>query len=439
MLSGPSVTLFPDSPDILLHGGPGDAGDGVITGRVVVAGRQAAQVARVTVTLRTRRGRMFHAQYLAAPATQLEAAAAAARVLAGGAREWQFSLSVPGALAETVYSRTCFVAYELVASAQGGGGGALGGFAGFSVQSRACDVAVKRVPKAGSMWMAISSSPVCETAVWRGRLELTVMAESRIVHDGQQVAVRGVVRPLEKGLVVASAGFQLAEHISLGGTATDPAAESPSKRVVAEGRAAMRAAVAAGRPSGAVALAAEATAERVLEVPAAYTGIQYDVHRAPIRTSHELALVLTVADALGCVHNLRLATPVFVLPRAGFQRTGLPRYEAAAADRLIASGAGPARRDSDFWSQFVLVDTDAAALPDPPVSPAAARPPAPAGYSAAAADADAPPPPPYPGAARAIIERTVVPASGTDPAIISAAGRATSRRQYRWRPPPVAC
>ncbi|KAJ2712302.1 hypothetical protein H4R19_002825 [Coemansia spiralis] len=431
MLSTACIELFPDSREIVLCGGPRGAGGAIATGRVVVAAKQAAQLVRLVVTLRPRRARLFQARQSVAPAEQYQAVLVTGSelqpqvvhcVLESGAHEWRFSIAAPGSLAETVFGRDCFVAYELVASAQGSGA------FGATAHSQAHPIAVKRVPLADGLWASVASQPICESATWRGQLELSLSAPSRIAHDQQRLAVRGVIRPLEKGFVLRRAGFQIVERISHCTGVHGTLQPCSAKRVVVDDIVDISATCGVPcefnvalpehpSPELELELVQETSAERCLAVPPAYTGIQYDIHHGPVRTRHELVLLVTVADARGSTHRLRLATPVFVLPRTDAHHVSLPRYEEAAADRLVTSAAGAQQRDSDFWSQFVLVDTvdtasDAVAAADAPCDTLTACPLALEGYRAA--DDAQLPPPSYPGAACAAIERTVVTAVDAD-------------------------
>ncbi|KAJ2798717.1 hypothetical protein H4S07_005625 [Coemansia furcata] len=154
----------------------------------------------------------------------------------------------------------------------------------------------------------------------------------------------------------------------------------------------------------------EIATSRSLSVPEAYTGIQYDIRRGPIRVKHELSLFVTVADSAGRMQNLRLVTPVFVMPMSTRKRVDLPRYEDTDTDELIESGVGAvAQRDEDFMSEYVLVDTTDPSesgntefhnLELPDSCPLALD-----GYQCVG---DVLPPPAYPGAARALVERTLV-------------------------------
>ncbi|KAJ2849709.1 hypothetical protein IWW36_002436 [Coemansia brasiliensis] len=399
MLSTASVSVYPDTAEATLYGGPNVANDAVITGRVVVTGRSARQVASLQVTLRAQRGRRFQGQQSVTPPTQLQAvlvadgkAAVTHEQLSARAHSWQFSITVPGSTAETVFARTSFVAYELVAEA-----GVSGTFAG-TVQSKPIAVAIKRAPPPDSVWAATAGAALFETADWRGQLQLALAADSRILHsDDQALAIRGIVRPLVKGLQLRRAAFQLVERIVLSSDS------SSASRTVADIDVDIdpdQCTSSLLKQEG-IALDHETSTERTLSVPTEYAGIQYDVHRGPIRTYHELALSVSIVDVQGSVHNLRLASPVFVLPRPC--RAALPRYEDTPADRLVSPPA--LRRDSNFWDQFVLIDTtnsSAHARPEPALD---ACPLALQGYRPS--DLSQAPPPSYPGAAHRI-ERTVV-------------------------------
>ncbi|KAJ2805035.1 hypothetical protein H4R20_002256 [Coemansia guatemalensis] len=457
MLSSMTVALFPDSPHVILYGGPNDASGTVITGRVVVTSKHVEQLAALTVALRPQKTRIFQTQHTATPPINLQTVLiadgqmepqAVHRDLGGNAREWQFSIGIPGSISETIYSKDCFVAYELVASAR------LAGSFASAAQSRRCAIAIKRTPPPDSLWSAVSSEPVSESAVWRSRLELTLIAESRIVYDQQALPVRGVIRPLEKGISLKRAGFQLMEHITHTAGMYGPMQQHTAKKVIVDNSIDMPSAADAScstqfSAQAGLSLIQETSAARCLAVPQAYTGIQYDVHRDPIRASHELVLFVTIADAQGSTHNLRLATPVFVLPKVDARRTNLPRYEDAAADRLVSSGTTMPQRDSDFWSQYVLIDTvdtaEAADAAGTAGSTSSARasgstplvqedtadaaldscPLALEGYCAS--DDAQRPPPSYPGAT-STIERTLVTREQTESALAAAETRRPIRR-----------
>ncbi|KAJ2386436.1 hypothetical protein GGI05_004386 [Coemansia sp. RSA 2603] len=382
MLSSTSVHLYPDSSEVILYGGPREARSALVTGRVVVSTRNIDQVKSLLVTLRPQRQRLFQSQHPLTPPLLLHA-----RLVVDGQtephvinssvsekeHEWRFTIGVPGATAETVFCSDHYVAYELVAEAR-----TQAAFTG-AVQSKACSIAIKRAPNTGSPWTILASEPVSESAVWRSKLEVTLVAGSRIIHDSQSMPVRGVIRPLEKGISLVRAGFQIIEKISrkvvLFGSNqtigqsdivvdnsidmpnaghdrsnTGDSSSSGTLRTLDGNNSLLEA---TGLP-----LIQETSASRCLHIPKIYTEIQYDIHRGPIRVNHELIFFVTVIDKLNTLHNLRLATPVFVLPRLNGRQINLPRYEDTDMDQLVESSSeGKLERDADFWSNYVFIDT----------------------------------------------------------------------------------
>ncbi|KAJ2910056.1 hypothetical protein GGI21_001254 [Coemansia aciculifera] len=428
MLSPTSITIHLDSPEAILYGGPGEASGTFITGRVVVAAKHVAQLASLTVTLRPQRARRFQTLYPVTPDVCFQSELVANgdtvpqivhRSISDREHEWRFSIGIPGSTAETVFSSDNYVAYELVAHAR-----APTTLTTSAMQSKAVPVAIKRAPSIDSQWALLASEPISENAVWRKQLDLTLTAQSRIIYDEQTLSVRGVIRPLVKGLLLVRAGFQLTERLSHSINALGRAHSFARSKVIVDNSIDMSSLDSEQATAGSINITTEHTglpliqemcASRILPVPEAYTGIQYDIRRGPIRVSHELSLFVTVVDATGRLHKLRLATPVFVMPMSTRKRIDLPRYEETSTDELIESGLGAAvQRDGDFMAEYVLVDTVNLSESDTEEGLDFARgsleltdscPLALDGYQCSG---DAPPPPAYPGAYSAEIERTLV-------------------------------
>ncbi|KAJ2546919.1 hypothetical protein EV175_005422 [Coemansia sp. RSA 1933] len=432
MLTTSTLTLHPDKDEAVLYGGPSEASGTFITGRVVVPAKYARHLKSLTVTLRPQRQRLFQSMSPVTPPTHLQTTLVvdgrtAPHVEQGSAsskgHEWQFSIGIPGEIAETAYSKTHFVAYELIAEAKVPGSFTSG------MQSRAHPFAIKRTPSADSPWTISANEAFCENAVWRSRLDISIMCDTHLLHDQQEVSVRGVLRPLEKGYSLVRAGFRLMERIAYRPSTVGWIAVETTKKVVVDNTIDIPSTVPipyAGEDADdlygiggnvgqkGLPLCQEISASRSLKVPEAYKGIQYDIHRGPIRISHEMVFFVTVIDSIGNMHNLQLCAPMFVLPKIDGKRTILPRYEDTNTDALLETAEGTApRRDRNVLSQYVLVDIDvgAAALGD---SAAAVQTESEEADSSCPleydgfrpADNDAPPPS-YPGAASAI-ERTVI-------------------------------
>ncbi|KAJ1956446.1 hypothetical protein EC988_001347 [Linderina pennispora] len=360
MINGPSLCVILDSPEVILSGSPGSASNAFITGRVVLGSQSAAMLRNLTVSFRPRRKKLFQSTYSVTPlidihTTLVEDATTPSHIIhtinhREGKLEWRFSLAIPGDTAETVFTRDIFIAYEVVAEAR------LRSAFGSLVASKPQHIAVKRVPMLDSQWVSLVSEPITETAKWQGRLELTLLSPSRVITDSQPVPVRGVLRPMEKGIKMLRAGFQITERTisdvdafgvshSISAThiinenLTDIIAGHSTNRLGC-GSAGIEAsfaelltsdrAVAMGLP-----IDQDMSVARSLTVPAAYTGIQYDVRRGPVRVTHDLVFSAAIADESGNVHNLRLATPIFVLPDIAASGVNLPRYEEVGFDTLI--------------------------------------------------------------------------------------------------------
>ncbi|KAJ2249700.1 hypothetical protein GGI13_004200 [Coemansia sp. RSA 455] len=420
MLTTTSINILLDSPEAILYGGPGEASGTLITGRVSVSTKHTSQLTSLMVTLRPQRARLFQSQNPVAPdiclqtvlvSNGLTAPQILHRDISDKEHEWRFSIGIPGSIAETVFSSDSFVAYELVAQARAPG------TLTSVVQSKAVPIAIKRAPSIDSQWALLASEPISESAVWQDRLDLTLIAESRIIYDQQVLSVRGVIRPLVKGMSLVRTGFQITERISHSIGTLGSAHSFAMRRVVVDNSVDMSSPQST-KPAGngmsteqvGLPLIEEICTSRSLTVPEAYMGIQYDIRRGPIRVSHELSLFITVADAAGRSQNLRLVTPVFVMPMSTRKRVDLPRYEDTIADELIESGVGAAvQRDEDLMSEYVLVDTtypsesgsmECYSSEAPDSCPLALD-----GYQCLG---DVLPPPAYPGAGATLVERTLV-------------------------------
>ncbi|KAI8324956.1 hypothetical protein GQ54DRAFT_295784 [Martensiomyces pterosporus] len=362
MVSSASISLLPDSPEVILYGGPSEAAGSFITGRVVISAKYASQVKSLTVTLRPQKRRLFQSMHCITPHTDLRAqlvedSKTAHQILhtinGNSSHEWRFSIPVPGSMAETVYTRDNYIAYELIAEAR-----TPSTFSSL-LQSRTSAIAIKRAPSIDSQWATMVSEGVEESAAWRERLELTLVTQSRVVSDRQSMSVRGIIRPLEKGISLLRAGFQIVEKVIndvdifgmphalttsniIAGTSIDmPQCQAARGEYRTAGEELDGLADLFGGDNRASAsglpIQHEISASRCLSVPEAYTGIQYDIRRGQIRIGHDLIFFVSITDELGAVHNLRLATPVFVLPRFSLKCVDLPRYEDAGMDELIES------------------------------------------------------------------------------------------------------
>ncbi|KAJ1737351.1 hypothetical protein LPJ72_000557 [Coemansia sp. Benny D160-2] len=391
MLSKGRLQIIPDSSDIILHGTPRDARCAVVSGRVVFSGKAARTVSSVVVRFRAKQEDMLNPAMSVAFQPEVTCAvvrdgqigeAASEEVSATpGQRVWRFRMGVPGNTSETVYSPAAFVAYELVAEVRTA---ALVTWAPFSKTVASAPVAVKRVPAADSMWATMSSEPMNVSAIWRDRIELTSIAASRAICETQAIHVRGVLRPLAKGVRLLRAGFELRELVSgpfdganangprthtVARCARDLTAVEPDSAAESDGAVRIRMQFPAKTPPQRSTAVAGIVVDQDIQVsarlrmPTAYNAIQFDVPIGPVRVSHELAFAASVVDECGQIHNVRLSSAVYVLPHAAAASPDLPRYEHSDSDILLAAANLPA---APAYAWCVSPGPLGSVLPSPP-------------------------------------------------------------------------
>ncbi|KAJ2723330.1 hypothetical protein GGI07_002683, partial [Coemansia sp. Benny D115] len=228
-----------------------------------------------------------------------------------GQSTWRFAMGVPGNLNESVFSPSAFIAYELVAELRMASPLPWGPFNRLSCQ---IPIAVKRLPTAESTWSALANEPLAVAAKWRDRIELTTLADARLVHDNGCLTISGVVRPMAKGLRVLRAGFEIREFIE--GPFDSP--ETTYQRGVTVARCSRDISAASLEvpqdginvcmqfpPSASTMRRSGVDVDQEIQVtghlamPRAYDDIQYDILTGPIRVSHELVFAISVVDEGG--------------------------------------------------------------------------------------------------------------------------------------------
>ncbi|KAJ2830128.1 hypothetical protein GGI24_001980 [Coemansia furcata] len=268
-------------------------------------------------------------------------------------------MAIPGNIFETVCTPEVTIAYELVVEMRTT---SVCNWVPFSKLSRSVPILIKRLPAADSAWATIANEPMYASAVWRNSVEMTAIAGSRVMHDAQSFEVTGVVRPLYKGMRLLCAGFEIRE--SLEGNLRCPTQETSQRSIVAKCSCDITTTslettrysgpVASDMASGVrfkmeyppasvphragVAIDQEIQVFGTVVVPRAYTEIQYDIATGPIRVSHELVFSASIVDEHGQVHNVRLSSGIYVLPKSTQAPVDLPRYEHSDKDILLAAG-----------------------------------------------------------------------------------------------------
>ncbi|KAJ2781682.1 hypothetical protein H4R18_002735 [Coemansia javaensis] len=356
VLSRGRLQIILDTPDVMVSGPQRGARCAVLSGRVVYTARAPRAVASLVVRFRPRSEDLLNPALSVADLGEISCvvvrdgqvcapAAAVPRSEADGRQEWRFSMGIPGSINETVFTPSAFVAYELAAEMRPAAPACM---AAFCRQTCTVPVAVKRMPAAESQWATTTGERLDVAAAWDGRLELSLTAASRAVHDGLPLRVGGVIRPLAKGIGLLRAEFELFETASspldyggggAGHSRTVAACSYDTRAPSTDGMMCLSHTFPLARaPSrGGIAIDQELQLAGRLDVPDAYTGVQYDVTAGPIRVSHGLALNVVVVDAAGQLHKLRLDTAAFVQPLGRPSASDLPRYEHVDMDTLLAA------------------------------------------------------------------------------------------------------
>ncbi|ORX72779.1 hypothetical protein DL89DRAFT_264976 [Linderina pennispora] len=343
MLSSQTLQIRLDRPDVVLYGLPHEAHNQVLSGRVVLTTRSQQRVRSLTITLRSLKEKLFQTAYAAAPSIELTHTVDTSQ----GTYSWPFAISIPGSLNESVFTPHAFIGYEVVAEMRTHSAIQLLPFV-----SKCVPVHVKRIPLPDSPWMAAAAEGLNVSAGWRNKIELTGITRSRIVHDQDLVRVRGVLRPLVKGLRVLSVGFQLREYVEV---PFDDlfGAVSHGCQVVAQSTRAVdacntvkvvdgikvntRFSPTAASRTGGIMLDQEISVSGAVFAPKAFTGVQYDICEGPLRISHDIVFMASIIDENMTVHNIRLSSVVYVMPKGATTGCELPRYEDSAMDTLICT------------------------------------------------------------------------------------------------------
>ncbi|KAJ2616026.1 hypothetical protein H4S08_000987, partial [Coemansia sp. RSA 1365] len=362
--------IIPDSPDVLVYGSPREARCGMVSGRIVYTTNSRRSVNSLIVRFRSKNEELFNPAMSVACQSEITCIvvkdgtpATTATELpfneAAGQQEWRFSIGIPGNINETVFTPTAFIAYELVAEIRIG---SFSQWSPFCKQVSSIPMTVKRVPSPDSLWSSIAEEAMDISAVWRGKLELSAAASSRIVHDSQPFHIRGIVRPLIKGMRLLRTTFDIREAIN---GPFDNYSELSSRSHIAskcthdlciatpaDCQDDMQVVIsfpqdASTRRRPGLEIDQEIQISGSLNVPRAYEDIQYDIAVGPIRVSHELFFSVSVADERGQVHTVRLSTGIYVLPRTTVDTADLPRYEQSDKDVLLAAGQSCSLRSSN--------------------------------------------------------------------------------------------
>ncbi|KAJ2849471.1 hypothetical protein IWW36_002599, partial [Coemansia brasiliensis] len=215
------TSILPDSTHVVLRGQPSEASSQSFSGRVLFGLAHSLKVKRITVSFQTA-GSIKHqlpSQNGCVPVHMEQVVFDASNSLNGWTiwkpnrygcsatnYEFPFAFVLPGHLHESANTPFGSVCYEIKTTVH------TCGF-GINTWSESIKIPVYRTPKEGSPQALQLTDALHTQADWLGAVELLVSHGTMAVADNSKMNVNIVVRPLQKGLLLADIGLRLSETI----------------------------------------------------------------------------------------------------------------------------------------------------------------------------------------------------------------------------------
>ncbi|KAJ1664500.1 hypothetical protein IW140_000503 [Coemansia sp. RSA 1813] len=333
--------IVPDAACVILRGQPSEASCESLAGRVLIRLGYSLKVKRVTVAFQSidarkqqhrrqntiRSSTLMQQDIFDASDSQLGHAVWPA-TYGSSPRELLFSFIIPGHMHESV--RTAFgnIAYELRVTIH------TCGF-GINTWTQTQRIPVYRVPLEGSGWALSLTDSMCVQADWLGAVELQMVGDSVAFADKSKLRARAIVRPLQKGQMLADVGLRLCEKVRCKNLVDRFGDLRSSQHTVCEQ---MRKVYDPSDSLQMQPLNHERCFDLELDIPDAATGcVQYSMNTASLCVTHELTLVATVVDQQKDAHLLRISAPVQIVPTIALEASfaELPEYSKSCFDRLL--------------------------------------------------------------------------------------------------------
>ncbi|KAJ1875954.1 hypothetical protein LPJ71_011586, partial [Coemansia sp. S17] len=235
-----------------------------------------------------------------------------------------FDLVIPGDNPETVVTVLSKVRYSLHAVLER---------TSFHVNlTTSADVLVKRGPMPGAPWALALMESIEAAGDWSQQLDYRVSVPTRSLKDGELFHTRFELVPRSKGMKLMAVGVLIKEYVRY----YSPQGEALHRfaRVVARNEnfiSPTGACTTAPRKADECLDLVDATSIQIpLAVPAAYTGIQYDVLLEHIEIRHRIKFLIKIRDSSMLIHSVFIAVPVTIMPVTARDDSNiLPQYEAA--------------------------------------------------------------------------------------------------------------
>ncbi|KAJ2743770.1 hypothetical protein GGI20_003493 [Coemansia sp. BCRC 34301] len=337
MRSGPSLEIILDQPELLVRGTMDEATPAVLSGRLVVHLPESIRVRSLKMTFTGRIDTYFNQNLVGATAItkdehreflthEWEFLEPQKHSPAWGpeTKVFPFDLVVPGDNPETVVTTLSKVRYNLHAVLER---------TSFHVNLTAStDVLLKRGPMPGAPWALALMESIEAAGDWAQQLDYRVSVPTRSLKDGELFHTRFELDPRIKGMKLMAVGVLIKEYVRYYSSTGEGLHKFA--RVVARNENFIS-------PTGACTTAprkaeecldlVDATSVQIpLAVPAAYTGIQYDVLSELIEIRHRIKFLIKIRDASMLIHSVFIAVPVTIMPVTARDDSNiLPQYEAA--------------------------------------------------------------------------------------------------------------
>ncbi|KAJ2161565.1 hypothetical protein GGF46_001335 [Coemansia sp. RSA 552] len=209
---------------------------------------------------------------------------------------------------------------------------------GINTWSQSLKIPVYRIPPEESPQALTLTESLQIQADWLSMVQLQVSSDTAAISDSTGVSIRAAVRPLQKGLGLVDIGLRLYETICYKQLTDRHGEPRSTQRVICQCQ------KATGDPAEGLhtlPLWQEFASDLTLQIPKAFSGVQYSMNTRRLKVVHKIAFIATVVDERQSLRHLRISSPVYIVPRAALDATfsELPAYRSSSFDRLLLESA----------------------------------------------------------------------------------------------------
>ncbi|KAJ1897476.1 hypothetical protein LPJ66_003344 [Kickxella alabastrina] len=209
---------------------------------------------------------------------------------------------------------------------------------------RSLPIHIFRVPEQGSAGDIALTNSFRMQLDWFDAIRLDVLSDTMAVAANSKLHVQTVVRPLQKGQMLANVELRIYEKTRVKCAVDRFGDPHEGKHIICQSQ---QPTDDPDRVMHALPLHQEHCLNLTLSIPKAFHGVQYDVETSSLSIKHELVLTATVLDDLQQPHYLKISSPVLVVPNAalGLSFVELPTYKNSTFDRLVLANGHDSLHD----------------------------------------------------------------------------------------------